>query len=34
MRKSVAIKNISKLPKKPGVYFLKNKTGEIFYKRG
>lgn len=31
MRKTLSIKNISKLPKKPGVYFLKNKTGEIFY---
>ena len=31
MRKSLPIKNISKLPKTTGVYFLKNKKGEIFY---
>lgn len=31
MRKYILIKNIEKLPKTPGVYFLKNKFGEIFY---
>lgn len=31
MHKNLSIKNISKLPKKPGVYFLKNKKGDIFY---
>jgi len=31
MRKTVSEKNINKIPKKPGVYFLKNKIGEIFY---
>ncbi len=31
MRKSVSIENINTLPKTPGIYFLKNKSGEVFY---
>ncbi|MDX1608183.1 MAG: GIY-YIG nuclease family protein [Candidatus Spechtbacterales bacterium] len=31
MRKSTKIDKIKELPKKPGVYFLKNKNGELFY---
>lgn len=31
MRNSVPLDKISKLPKAPGVYFLKNTQGEIFY---
>jgi excinuclease ABC subunit C len=31
MRKSLSVKNINRLPKAPGIYFLKNKKGEIFY---
>jgi len=31
MRKIVNVENINKIPKKPGVYFLKNKIGDIFY---
>lgn len=31
MRKSLNVEKIDKLPSEPGVYFLKNKRGEIFY---
>ncbi|MEX2008036.1 MAG: GIY-YIG nuclease family protein [Candidatus Spechtbacterales bacterium] len=31
MRKRLLVENINELPQKPGIYFLKNKAGEIFY---
>lgn len=31
MRKRVSIEDIRHIPQKPGVYFLKNGTGEVFY---
>ncbi|MEX0878009.1 MAG: GIY-YIG nuclease family protein [Candidatus Spechtbacterales bacterium] len=31
MNKNVSIEKIKELPQKPGVYFLKNKNGDVFY---